>query len=181
MMVAVETAMDAQSDERSLRASDWRLMSRWPGQIRRVLLLLVLFGVVSCDAPLFPGRIPSDSVEVTIDLQPGASETYLFEIEVETLGTHGGFSVRMSPDAWSLEDEGVVVEQSWSRDGIKETSWPENFNIEADERLVGHADLTLVNESDARAEFTLVVTIEAAPVGLPNPSEDDIRLAIRQR
>lgn len=52
---------------------------------RAVLLLLLvgLFALASCDRGLFGDDLPSESVVVDIDLEPGANETYEFEFEVE--------------------------------------------------------------------------------------------------
>lgn len=145
-----------------------------------ILVVLTFFLILSaCDSSLIPGRSPSDSVEIPVQLAPGDTETYEFEIEVEAITQRGRFSVKMSPLPRLLEDDGIIVEQSWSRDGVEERGWPEGHDVDFDTVLVGQVAVVLTNQNQSEADFPLTVIITADEITVPAPNEDDMRVEIR--
>lgn len=90
---------------------------------RAVLLLLLvgLFALASCDRGLFGDDLPSESVVVDIDLEPGANETYEFEFR--------GRSSRFvqccvsEPALYVLHGWGAH-QRWWARDGVEQVDWP---------------------------------------------------------
>ena len=153
------------------------------GFSRVSLAALAVLGVVACDAPLFGGRPPSDSVTVDVDLAPGETGTYLFDIEAEVFGVREWISVRMHPSESSLAAQGIRVDRSWTRDDIEEDGWPEppeDVAVDRGTPLIGLLRLTLTNESESSVEMQVTVLIQAGVV-LPQPSEDTLRVGITRR
>lgn len=150
---------------------------------RIFLVGLAVLGVVACDAPLFGGSPPSDSVTVDVDLAPGESETYLFDIEAEALEVRELVFVVMDPIQHSLEPRGIRVQKSWSRDGVEEDGWPERpefVEVSPGAPLRGLLDLTLTNEGESTVEMQVTITI-LNKGALPPATEETLRVAIDRR
>jgi hypothetical protein len=148
-------------------------------RVRTLVILVALLSVGSCVDGAFP--IPRDSVDVEVDLPPGATETYEFDIEAEAF-TGGDESVilRMSPEADSLRADGVAVEQSWTHKGVTETGWPVAIDVEHDEPMIAILILRLTNEGPIRIEKKLTIAILASG-DIPSPSEEELRVEIDRR
>ena len=126
--------------------------------------------------------LPSASDEVAVNLAPGASETYEFDIEVEALGSEEGFRVAMKPTPEALMSDGIEVSQSWVRDDTTEQGWPEErVVVEGGHVMAGTLILALTNSTDDSIAQDLTITILASPLTVPGPTEDDLKLSIAQR
>jgi hypothetical protein len=127
-----------------------------------------------------PSPIPRDSVEVEVDLPPGATETYEFDVEAEATAGRESVILRMSPQAGSLRADGVAVEQSWTHKGVSETGWPVSIDVDLDEPMIAILILRLTNEGSIRIEKKLTIAILASGQ-IPTPSEEELRVEIDRR
>lgn len=126
--------------------------------------------------------LPSTSDDVAVNLAPGASETYEFDIEVEALGAEEGFRAIMEPTPEVLMSDGIEVSQSWIRDGNTEQGWPgERVLVQSGEVLAGTLILTLTNSTEDSIVQDLTITVLASPITVPGPTEESLKLSIEER
>lgn len=117
-----------------------------------------------------------------VDLAPGASETYEFHIEAETLESNESFDIRLLPSVDALNADGVAVEQTWTRDGEAGDGWPESVELGPNELVVGVLTLKLTNDSPTKiVALELTVRIETSDKSESAPTEEQLRLEIRLR
>jgi hypothetical protein len=120
---------------------------------------------------------PSDSATVSVDLAPGESHTFEFDVEAETFETGETFYID-SPISRFEETLGVAVRQSWSRDGKTENGWPTSVELERGTLMNGVLSITLTNQSQTTSQsFDLAVEIYTRGA-LPQPRPEDLRLDI---
>lgn len=153
-------------------------MTQATKRVRAFVLLVALLSASACVDGA--GPIPRDVVEVGVELLPGATETYEFDIEAEAFVGGESVVLVMSPHSDSLRSDGIAVEQSWTHEGASEPGWPDVIDVDLDERMIATLTLKLTNEGATSMENRLTITIEASG-DIPTPSETDLRVEIHLR
>ncbi len=114
----------------------------------------------ACIAP----PLPSESIDLAIDLEPGASQTLSFRTVVSSL-TDGHLEITMTPAPGALEARGIDVAQRSSIDGGAPLDvWPDRFDqarIETEQTQTVDFDVELTNTTSERQSVDLIVRVQA--------------------